>query len=78
MPEQMYRESLSTVVVNAVARREGINPADLEEPLYKSINPEALDDLFNGGDGYVAFSYHGYLITIRSDGHIASIDPVMD
>jgi hypothetical protein len=64
-------------VVEAVADAEGIDPIDLEAPLYESIDPTALDDLFDKSAGSTAarsgslsFRYHGYDITIASSGAV--------
>ena len=61
---------LSVAVVEAVADREGVGAEDLPEPLYKSLNPEALDALFRDSRGQVTFEYLGYLVTARSTGEV--------
>jgi hypothetical protein len=67
---------LSTLVVEAVAAHEHRFPEDLE-PVYQSINPDALDSLFtplnNGASraaGRVSFTYSGYHVTVSSDGTV--------
>jgi len=71
----------SLAVIEAVARREGIDPTELEppeyEPLYEVLNPEALDAVFaprdNGAPrstGRIEFSYCGYDVVVSSDGSV--------
>ncbi len=62
--------ALSTAVVRAVADREGVDPIELDEPLYEVIDSEALDELFASGDGSVTFEYYGYEVTAHSDGQV--------
>ncbi len=57
-------------IVAAVSRREGVAPHELEEVLYDAVDPDALDQLFNNTNGSVTFDYHGYRITVDSDGNI--------
>lgn len=72
---------LSRAVLEAVALAEETDPAELAEPLYDAIDPEALDDLFRpsgqGGSsrGQVAFVYHDYVVTACSTGRV-DIRPV--
>lgn len=68
-------ERFSTAAVEAVAERVGVEPADLEPPLYTAVDPDALDDLLSsmavdGDDGAVSFSYHGYEVTVHCDGNV--------
>lgn len=70
-------ESLSAVVIQAVADAAGLEPAELGTPLYDQIDPDALDNLFsdrhNGtprGSGHVAFTLLDYEVTVYSDGHV--------
>ncbi|SFS70746.1 HalOD1 output domain-containing protein [Halostagnicola kamekurae] len=64
-------EPLSVKVVREVAQKEGVDPTELDAPLYDVINPEALDELFeprrNGEPrfGAVTFTYHGYDIVVE-------------
>ena len=66
---------LSVTVVEAVADREGVTPEQLEEPLYGSVNPEALDSLFRASTGHVTFEYRGHTITVHSSGAV-ELEPV--
>jgi hypothetical protein len=64
-------------VVEVVADAEGIDPTELEPPLYESIDPTALDDLFDAStdpiaarDACLRFDYCGYDVTVRSNGAV--------
>lgn len=68
-------ERFSTAVVEAVAERVGVEPANLEPPLYTAVDPDALDDLLtsmtaDGNDGAVSFSYLGFEVTVHDDGSV--------
>lgn len=55
-------------VVYAVANAHGVDPVDLA-PLYETIDPEALDDLFRSGcDGSITFTYEGHEVEVHGDG----------
>jgi len=67
---------LSNRIITRVAHKEGAEPAELE-PLAQSIEPEALDRIFDSDGnlmtqehGIVVFSYLDYTITVTSDGEI--------
>ncbi|TYL39163.1 hypothetical protein CV102_07700 [Natronococcus pandeyae] len=70
-------ESLSVRVARRIAAHEGVDPTELSPPLYHSLDPDALDTLFepisSGGPraGCVTFSYDGKRVTVDSDGEIA-------
>ena len=64
----------STAVIEAIAKESGRDPTELE-PLYESIDPEALDQLIrsNGANPHdhtltVSFSFCGYAVVIQSGG----------
>jgi hypothetical protein len=67
---------LSERVVSKVAVREGVSEEELP-PLYDSIEPDALEELFHhtntrtATDLLVQFSYVGYTVTIRKPGAIS-------
>lgn len=64
-----FSVSRSTVVIETIAEREGVDPVDLREPLYEVIDPEALDAIVQSGDVRVTFDYHGYSISVsQTDG----------
>lgn len=64
----------SSDVVDAVARREGVDPIDLEPKLYDVIDPDSLDALLATGPTdsesavSVNFHYAGYDVVVGSDG----------
>jgi len=65
----MDSEPPSQQVVKAVAREEGLAPNELTLPLYDTINPEALDAIFenrrpNATATAISFEYHGYEIEV--------------
>lgn len=62
-------ESVSEAVVRAVADAEGVSPTDVTPPLYESVSPEALDDLFGARPGgHITFPYCGYEVSVRNVG----------
>ncbi|MFP8890318.1 HalOD1 output domain-containing protein [Natrialbaceae archaeon A-CW2] len=62
--------SLSMRVIQAVADRNGVDPLELSTPLYYSLDPEALDSVFQDTTGHLAFEYDGYTVTVDSGGAI--------
>lgn len=60
-------------VITAVAKRAGVDPLELETPLYDAIDPSHLDALLDGTDRTapsaveVTFRYHGYTVTVDGD-----------
>lgn len=66
-------QSASEAVIEAVARRAGVDPLDLKTPLYDAIDPDELDVLLDGAGRAgrspveVTFRYHGYTVTIDGD-----------
>lgn len=69
--------TLSQAVVEAVAEAEGTEPVELTPPLYKAVDPDALDELFAATRtegrmaGEVTFSYKGYEVTACGDGYVS-------
>ena len=63
-------ESPSQRVIEVVARKEGVSPTELSQPLYDSVEGEALDKLFarkdakGNGSVQVSFEYHGYKVHV--------------
>lgn len=58
-------------VLTAVARRMEVDVADLEQPLYDAIDPDALDRLLDhGGDVAVTFEYDDHTVSIGGDGTV--------
>lgn len=77
-------EPLSTAVVVAVTTAAGLDPGEIEEPLYEVIDPEALDDLFRTQEGTdvapdseVSFTLAGHRVTI-SAGETIAVRPLDD
>lgn len=73
----------STEVVERIAARVGVDPIELETPLYDEIDPDALDALVNHMDGRqdqasvrVEFTYDGYAVTVDTTNGI-TIEQVM-
>lgn len=71
-------EAPGDAVVRAVAAVSGLdpipNPTDPTQsldPLYTVVDGDALDSLFRSDmDGTVSFTYHGYEVTVYSEGHL--------
>lgn len=68
--------SLSTTVVLAVSRAQGVEPTELP-PLARTVNPDALDKLFQTTDdgrspvdGSVRFEFDGQQVCVRSGGEV--------
>lgn len=64
------QESLSMRVVEALAEAKGVSPLDLDRPLYETIDPEALDNLFGpdaDATGHVAFVVDGFEVTVTAN-----------
>ncbi|RQG90830.1 HalOD1 output domain-containing protein [Natrarchaeobius chitinivorans] len=61
--------SPSVAIVTEIARHEGVSPEALQPPLWKVIDPEALDRLFERTEqvGTVRFHYLDYGIEFDSD-----------
>lgn len=75
MTANMNAHRLSTRIVDKVAEAENTDPVDLA-PLYESIDPDALDALFqNGQNGSVTFEYENRRIIARADGDV-TIEPL--
>lgn len=84
--EDVYREihdwtsadSLSSTLLTALADVKDVAPTDLE-PLYETLDPEALDNLFGSdgdgfrADGHVSFPVAGCDVSIYSHGEFAVI-----
>jgi hypothetical protein len=59
---------LSETVVAAVAEYKGVDAVELDPPLYRAIDPDALDRLFRESRGTVRLNIWGCAITIDDDG----------
>ncbi|WP_254767713.1 HalOD1 output domain-containing protein [Salinilacihabitans rarus] len=83
----MAREDeLLWTVVEKVADRKGVDPVDLESPLYETFDTDALQALLDSADPdgprvSVTFTYGGYAIqvddsgTVRVTGSCPDADP---
>lgn len=76
-------KQLSTTVMTAIAEAMDADPTEIG-PLYDQFDPDALDGLFSPRSdgvprtgGRVGFTFEGYHVFIRSDGHI-SVHPLPD
>ena len=69
-------EPLSVRVAREVAAHDGVDPMELSPPLHHSLDPAALDSLFEptsvGGPrtGSVTFTYDGKTVTVDSAGDV--------
>ncbi|MFC4450144.1 HalOD1 output domain-containing protein [Halorussus aquaticus] len=69
-------DRISTRIVTAVADAEGIPPTEVTPPLYRVVDPDALNQLFEtkwaaSEDGpHVSFTYCGYEVTVEGAGDI--------
>lgn len=72
------RGSLTSRIVEKVAESEGVDPTELQPPLYVVIEPDALNAVFADAEsdaprkaGRVEFTYCGYQVVVRSDGQVS-------
>lgn len=75
-------QPISVNVIEAIAEYEDVPPDELQPPLFKVIDSEALDRLFaptpRGGtrtQGRVMFTYNDYQVTVTSEGDVSIQDP---
>ncbi|WP_049980081.1 HalOD1 output domain-containing protein [Halolamina rubra] len=63
----------ATRVVEALAERAGVDPAELSPPLSTAVDPDALNKLVADADDGVAvrFEYADDEVVVRSDGRVA-------
>jgi hypothetical protein len=66
MSEQRGLSRATRLVVEAVATVRGVDPVDLDVPLFEAVDPDALDTLFESDvpDLQVTFRYHGHDIVL--------------
>ena len=68
--------SASEAVVSAVAKRFGVDPLELETPLYDAVDPDELNALLEGARRsgrspvHVTFEYYGYTVSVDSGGSV--------
>lgn len=78
-PGSVAQQSPSTRVAFRLAEATGKSIEELR-PLADSVDPEALDAIFDGrasGNAYVTFRHEDYAITVTGDGDVL-VDPVED
>lgn len=75
--EPINGDSITTRVVKRIAIMEGVDPLELQPPLYSIIDIDAVEDLFasaadDRSDGAISveFEYQGYQVTIESDDEV--------
>lgn len=65
------RETLSGALVDALAAAKGVEPQDLERPVYEYVDPGALDGLFDSSmpgitrQGTLSFPAGSFQVTIE-------------
>jgi hypothetical protein len=69
---------ISEEVVNEIPDCEGVEPTDLTEPLFNTVDPDALNNIFQSFDngpvremGQIEFWYYGYKIVVTADGDVS-------
>lgn len=70
MPVAKRSASLTADIVNKIAEMEGVDPTNLNQPLGKVIDPEALERVTQFDAGHVEFDYAGYRVTVSTDGYV--------
>lgn len=78
-PAVVYRsspgETNAEAVVAALSSASGIDGTELD-PIYESVDPDALDELFGPRDrgappdGHVVFDHGSYRVRVESDGTV--------
>ena len=63
---------LTTRIIDAVATAADADPLELEPPLYRVVDPEALADAIETGSRTdVQFEYNGYTVDVDGDGTVS-------
>jgi hypothetical protein len=72
---------VSERVIFEIAGRKGVDPVEIDEPLYEVIDPDALDSLvesasrtFGRSSVTVSFTYCGYDVTVTGDEEVRVSD----
>lgn len=74
-------QSISLKVVEKIAEREQVSPAELKPPLHYAIDTDALNSLYQSdtaerGPCKVEFTYNGYTVVVDSTGDVDIRDQV--
>ncbi|QLK24757.1 hypothetical protein HYG81_11595 [Natrinema zhouii] len=74
-------QSISLKVVEKIAEREQVSPAELKPPLHYAIDTDALNSLYQSdtperGPSKVEFTYNGYTVVVDSTGDVDIRDQV--
>lgn len=73
---QPQSERMSEAIIRAVADAEGVDPSELDTPLFEVVDPDALDTLFrfpadrSRSTGCISFEYYGYGVNVHADGQL--------
>ncbi|WP_081443517.1 HalOD1 output domain-containing protein [Haloterrigena turkmenica] len=78
--EEQTNESASQAIIRGIAAVKGVPPRNFQ-PLYDSVDPEALDGLLehsrrHSTDTSVEFTHDGCSVLVRSDGEITISYPL--
>jgi len=62
-------EPITEAIVWAVAEAKGVDPLDIDVPLYDSVDPDALERILDadGFDGRIGFSIAGCDVVVYDD-----------
>lgn len=71
------KTEITSKVVETVAGAAGVDPLELNPPLFAVINPDALEAVYESASEQfkVEFEYAGYLVTISGDGTVTATEP---
>lgn len=66
-----------TAILEAVAAQDGVDPMELEPPLFDVVDPDALEAILSTGataqsEVTVTFEWAGYDIVVGSDGTLVA------
>lgn len=79
--DQMAEDELSTAIVTAVSRTIGVEPTDLTESLYDTVDANQIDRTLAPSDDadpngpFVMFTYYQCRISVWYDGTIVVREP---
>lgn len=69
-------ESINQTVIFAVAEARGVDPTELETPLFRAVDPDALERLLSGADRpgsantLVGFDWAGCSVVVHGTGQV--------